>query len=80
MTIPADLRAQVAERAGLRCEYCLIHADDAAFAHEVDHVISRQHGGATAFENLALACLVCNRLKGTNVASVSSRGESVRIF
>jgi len=37
----------VAQRANQWCEYCLIHEEDAAFAHEVDHVISRQQGGKT---------------------------------
>ncbi|MGA2136486.1 MAG: HNH endonuclease signature motif containing protein [Bryobacteraceae bacterium] len=45
----------------LRCEYCLIHEDDAAFSHEVDHVIGRQHGGRTVADNLAYSCMVCNR-------------------
>lgn len=70
----------VAQRAGMRCEYCLTHLDDASFAHEVDHILSRQHGGETIAENLAFACMVCNRLKGTNLTSVSSSGEIVRLF
>lgn len=37
--------------------------------HEPDHIRARQHGGRTTFENLALACYLCNRLKGPNVAS-----------
>ena len=36
----------------------------------IDHIIARQHGGATDFGNLALACLHCNRHKGPNVAGV----------
>jgi hypothetical protein len=64
----------------LRCEYCLIHEHDTAFPHEVDHVISRQHGGETAPENLAYACMICNRFKGTNVGSVDVLGSFVRLF
>lgn len=70
----------VAQRAGIRCEYCLIHLDDASFAHEIDHILSRQHGGETIAENLAFACMICNRLKGTNLTSVSSSGEIKRLF
>jgi hypothetical protein len=33
-------------------------------------VIARQHGGASDLENLALACLHCNRHKGPNVGGV----------
>ncbi len=67
-------------RAGLRCEYCLIHEDDAVFTHEVDHIVSRQHGGQTIGENLAYACMVCNRFKGANLSSLSSSGALVRLF
>ena len=75
------LRAEVAARAGHRCEYCLIHERDAGFRHQVDHIVSRKHGGASTADNLALACVICNRYKGTDVASVGSRsGEVVRLF
>ena len=40
-----------------------------AFEHEPDHIIPIQHGGDTTAENLALACLRCNRRKGPNVGS-----------
>jgi hypothetical protein len=70
----------VAHRAGLRCEYCRIHEDDAGFSHEVDHVVSRQHGGETDAANLAYACMICNRFKGTNVASLDESGMVVRLF
>lgn len=61
--INEDLRAKVARRAGLRCEYCLIHEGEAGFPHQVDHIVSRKHGGSSTFENLAYACLICNRYK-----------------
>jgi hypothetical protein len=75
-----DLRTQIVFRAAGRCEYCLIHEDDAAFPHEVDDVIGRQHGGPTEAGNLALSCLYCNRSKGSNLASVDSTGVLVRLF
>jgi 5-methylcytosine-specific restriction endonuclease McrA len=75
------LRRQIAERAGLRCEYCLIHEDDAGYAHQVDHVLSRKHGGGSEPENLALACVLCNRHKGADVASIdAATGDAVRLF
>ena len=80
MRVGPELRFLVAQRAGLRCEYCLIHEDDAAFSHEVDHVVSRQHGGETAADNLAYACMICNRFKGANVGSVDASGAIVRLF
>ena len=80
MKITAELRAFVVQRASFRCEYCLIHQDDAVFSHEVDHVISRQHGGETVKDNLAYACMICNRYKGANIASVANSGHLVRLF
>ncbi|MBU4270861.1 MAG: HNH endonuclease [Planctomycetes bacterium] len=68
--IGEELRRLVSARAEGLCEYCLIHSDDTFFGCEVDHVISRKHGGPTQDDNLALACLFCNRQKGTDIASV----------
>jgi hypothetical protein len=80
LRVSPELRSLVATRADGRCEYCLIHEDDAVFSHEVDHVISRQHGGQTTADNLAYACMVCNRFKGTNVGSVDVLGVIVPLF
>jgi hypothetical protein len=71
----------VAKRADSLCEYCLIHEDDTFFGCEVDHIISEKHGGTTREDNLAYACLACNRKKGSDVASiVPETGELVRLF
>jgi len=51
------LRAEVARRAGERCEYCLIHELEAGFPHQVDHIVSRKHGGESTSDNLAYACV-----------------------
>jgi hypothetical protein len=67
--IPAALRREVAERAGNRCEYCLLPAEVAFFPHEVDHVVAEKHGGATDIDNLAFACWRCNRHKGSDLTS-----------
>lgn len=81
MHIPAALRRQVRERAGLRCEYCLIPESITLATHPVDHVIAEKHGGATADENLALACTICNLHKGSDLSSVDPlSGEVVRLF
>ena len=74
-------RARVARRARHQCEYCLIHEDDAAFPHQVDHIISLKHGGASVSENLAFACVICNRYKGSDIASVDpATGRTVALF
>jgi HNH endonuclease len=48
---------------------------------QIDHIIARQHGGATTTENLALACIRCNRFKGPNIVSIDPEtGAIVRLF
>jgi hypothetical protein len=75
------LRKLVAERANRRCEYCLLHEDDADFSHQVDHIISRKHGGHSELENLAYACFRCNAWKGTDIGSVDPQsGRMVPLF
>jgi len=79
--IPASVRMAVRSRASERCEYCGVPEIGAFFAPEPDHIIARQHRGETRLENLALACLQCNRCKGPNVASVDPiTNEIVRLF
>ena len=79
--ILAALRREVRERAGERCEYCLLAESEAFFPHEPDHLIARQHGGETVSANLALACFDCNRFKGPNIASLDPlTGELVPLF
>jgi hypothetical protein len=80
--ISPDLRSQVAARAGYRCEYCLIREADSYFGCEIDHVISLKHGGPTTYDNLSLACLACNRAKGSDLGSIVEPpfGPLVRFF
>lgn len=71
----------VRRRAQDLCEYC--HASQAHYPERfhVDHVIARQHRGATEPGNLALACLECNRRKGPNIASLDpDSGTIVPLF
>ncbi len=75
--IPLDLRRLVARRAGGRCEYCRYPEQFAAHRHEPDHIVARQHGGHTAADNLALACMRCNRYKGPNIASIDMESDQV---
>jgi hypothetical protein len=69
--ISREWRRIVAERADHLCEYCLIHESDTFFGCEVDHIISEKHGGATKLDNLAYACVMCNRTKGSDIGSVA---------
>jgi hypothetical protein len=79
--ISDELRQFVVTRAKHRCEYCLLHEDDAYSPHHVDHVIARKHGGLSSVENLAYACLRCNVWKGTDIGSIDlETGEFVSLF
>jgi len=56
--IPGALRRQVRERAGECCEYCRIPESMTWAVHTIDHIIAEKHGGPTAADNLALACMI----------------------
>jgi len=68
--ISSEIRQVVAVRAHHVCEYCLIAEADAFFKFQIEHIISRKHGGSSELENLALACVFCNRYKGSDIASL----------
>ena len=78
--ISNELRQTIADRAKQLCEYCLIAEADAFYGCEVDHIISLKHGGSSDADNLAYACAVCNRAKGSDVGSVSASREFTRFF
>jgi 5-methylcytosine-specific restriction endonuclease McrA len=68
--IDVALRGLVRERAFGLCEYCRISERFTLAEHEIDHVIAVKHGGQTVADNLALCCAVCNRFKGSDIASI----------
>jgi hypothetical protein len=68
--VPVELRRFVRDRAGERCEYCLIPQAFTLLSHEIDHVVAEKHGGETVEANLALACALCNKHKGTDLTSI----------
>lgn len=79
--IPDRLRQQVARRARARCEYCRLPLKYAYHPHEIDHIFAEKHGGLTASENLCLACIDCNRHKGSDICSLDpSTGEVVALY
>lgn len=79
--ISSELRELVASRASFVCEYCLISEEDTFFGCQVEHIISRKHGGLSELENLAYACVFCNRFKGSDIASLSAEtSELIRFY
>jgi len=60
----------VSDRASHAFEYWLM-AEIAIFvSHEIDRAIAEKHGGQTDEKNLALACTICNKYKGSNLALI----------
>ncbi len=48
---------------------------------QIDHIIAKQHWGGSDLDNLALACIHCDRYKGPNVAGIDSEtGQATRLF
>lgn len=79
--VSAALRRLVCERANHACEYCLMPEIAVLVSHEIDHVIAQKHGGQTGRDNLALACTICNKYKGSDLASLDpSSGEIIRLY
>jgi hypothetical protein len=79
--VSESLRRLVAERAVFCCEYCLLHENDSYSPHQIDHIISRKHGGQSDSDNLAYACLRCNAWKGSDVGSLDPEtGAFVSLF
>jgi hypothetical protein len=75
------LRELIFQRARGRCEYCLIPDGAVLVPHEVDHIIALKHGGLTEIDNLALSCTLCNKHKGSDLASLDSdTGSVVALF
>ena len=73
------LAATVRRRSGKRCEYCHLPDTLHPAAFEIEHVIPKQHGGATTLSNLAYACLRCNRHKGPNLAGLERGGVATSL-
>ena len=79
--ISDTIRQKVKERANNCCEYCLINQDDFFFPFEVDHIISLRHEGKSVFNNLALSCGTCNRMKAADIGTyLNEKLEFVRLF
>ena len=76
-----NLLVEVRQRAGECCEYCHMPQAVHVRTFPIDHIISRQHGGLSTTDNLALSCLRCNSHKGPNLAGIDpDSGQLTRLF
>ena len=79
--VSVALRRLVYERANYACEYCLMPEIAAFVSHQIDHVIAEKHGGQTKVDNLALACTICNKYKGSDLTSIDPlSGSIIRLY
>ncbi len=77
----AATRELVRQRAGDRCEYCLLRQEQTGLSHHVEHIVAKQHGGSDDPANLALACNRCNASKGPNLTGIdAASGDVVPLF
>ena len=76
--VPVRLRRLVRDRAQERCEYCRLPDAVGFYPHEVDHVIAKKHDGQTVDSNLCLSCWICNRHKGSDLASIDPHMGTIR--
>jgi hypothetical protein len=79
--VSAGVERLVRQRAGDRCEYCLLPQTHVVRTFHVDHVLAVQHLSDDSPDNLALACHRCNAFKGPNIAGVDPVTRAVtRLF
>ncbi len=78
--ISAELRQTIADPRKVLVRVLPHRRGDTFYDCQVDHIISIKHGGSSETDNLAYACALCNRAKGSDVGSVSTSGEFMRFF
>ena len=79
--IPVDIRRSVREKFDDRCAYCRTAEFLTSTTFEFEHITPRSAGGETVFDNVCLACPMCNRFKTDSLtASDPQTGVVVPIF
>jgi hypothetical protein len=74
-------RAQVADRAGQRCEYCHLPTRGQVATFPIDHITPRSAGGSNGLDNLALTCPHCNAHKWSTAEGTDPEtGETTALF
>ncbi len=79
--ISHSLRRSVVMRSPGQCCYCLTQQKNSGVRLTVDHIIPESLGGATALDNLCLACWDCNLIKGGRISTIEPiTQEEVALF
>jgi len=76
-----SLAESVRQRAGNRCQYCLMHQGLQGATFHIEHVIPSSRGGTDGLANLALVCPGCNLRKSDRTTAVDpATGKKVALF
>lgn len=79
--IPIELQRRVRDRFADCCAYCRTAEDLTATTFEFEHIVSRSAGGKTEYDNLCLACPMCNRFKSDHASAQDPvTGADVPLF
>lgn len=79
--LSAEVRREIARRAGHACSYCRSQEAVAGATFTIDHIIPQSLGGSDAPDNLCLACWDCNRLKHVHITGTDPEsGERTTLF
>lgn len=65
-----EIRTLVMQRSGHCCEYCKSQDKFSPVYFTIDHILPLIEGGTNDIENLAYACMLCNRLKWNKLVSI----------
>lgn len=77
----SDLKRRVREHFQGCCAYCLSPQRLIPVTFEFDHIVPQAAGGDTTFENLCLACPMCNSYKqDAQQVTDPETGDLVRLF
>lgn len=75
------VRTLVRSRSSNCCEYCKSQDKFSPVFFTIDHIVPPNQGGSHDPDNLAYACLLCNRLKWNKLTSYDPVTQTiVRIF
>lgn len=81
MSINAEHRRAVTDRAFHCCEYCKSQLKYSSDSFSVEHIIPRSLGGTDDLSNLALSCQRCNNHNFTAIQSADPlSGRIVQLF
>lgn len=79
--VPRSLARRIQAEFSGRCGYCHTTTAITGARLVIDHIVPEVAGGATAWENLCLACHSCNEFKGARESAHDPvTGSLVRLF